>query len=185
MEENEYQRAELVGNQLTSLLDQTGINVTGLAIATDISVNHLRTIKNGKASISSKTAGKIADFFGVEIDVIFSAKLFKLKKWETIETIKNFYEENVNNPQFFVARQGEESIAYFIKKELIPTMFFAEQREVNYVRKYIKKEYKRDFSSKEISRQLNRLTDSGVLSKEDKTGNKSIYLYKLKLKKGS
>ncbi|MET4140949.1 helix-turn-helix transcriptional regulator [Pedobacter sp. UYP1] len=180
MEENEYQRAELIGNQLTSLLDQTGINVTGLAIATDISVNHLRTIKNGKASISSKTAGKIADFFGVEIDVIFSAKLFKLKKWETIETIKNFYKENVNNPQFFVSRQGEESIAYFIKKELIPKMFFAEQREVNYVRKYIKKEYKRDFSSKEISRQLNRLTDSGVLSKEDKTGNKSIYLYKIK-----
>ncbi|KIO77514.1 hypothetical protein TH53_08710 [Pedobacter lusitanus] len=183
MEENEQLRAELVGRQITSLLSQTGISIAGLASATDLSVNHLRTIKNGKASISSKTAGKIADFFELELSVIFSPKLIKLKKWEHIETIRKFYSDNVNNTQFFIARQAEKSVAYFLKTELIPSSFFEEKREVNDVQDYIKKEYKRGFTSKELSRQLNRLADSGVLSKEDKTGNKSIYLYHRKSKK--
>lgn len=185
MKENEQTSSELVGKQVTSLLDQTGISIVGLAIGTEISLNHLRKIKKGTASISSKTAEKIAKFFGVGVDVIFSAELYKLEESENKGNVEKFYKENVNNHKFFVDRQQEESVAYFIGKKLIPSQFFAEHREVNYVKKYIKEEYNLDFSSKEISQHLTRLSEKGILTKEDKTGKKSIYLYKLKSKKGS
>lgn len=185
MKENEYTSSELVGKQVTSLLDQTGISIAGLAIGTEISLNHLRTIKNGTASISSKTAGKIAIFFGVSIDVIFSTELHKLEEPKNQGDIGKFYKENANNREFFVDRQQENSVAYSINTNLIPSQFFAEGREVSYVQKYLREEHGLDFSSKDISQHLTRLSKKGILTKEDKTGNKSIYLYKLKSKKNS
>jgi transcriptional regulator with XRE-family HTH domain len=180
MEQNDQARAEIVGCQIKSLLSQSGLSIVGLAHAIEMSVNHLRTAKNGKASISGKTAGKIADFFGIEIGVLFSARDFRLKKLENIENLQRFYIDNENNPQFFVRRKGENSVAHFLKEILLPSGFFSERREVNEIQSFIKKHYKRDFTSKELSRQLTRLFDAGMLIREDKTGNRSIFLYKNK-----
>ncbi len=181
MEDKDQLRAKTIGSQIESLLKQSGISIIGLASAISMSVNHVRTIKQGKASsISTKTAGKIADFFGIEIGDLFSSEPIKLNNLEELATLQAFYKENENNPKFFEARKGENSIAYFLKNTLVPSGYFREQREVYQVREYAKKEFNKDFDSKEISRQLNRMVESGELEKEDKTGNKSIYVYKNK-----
>lgn len=179
MDLNDQVRAEMVGKQLTSLLAQTGISIVGLAHAIDMSPNHLRTVKNGRASISSKTAGKIADFFEIEIGILFSSKTFKLKKIENIETIRCFYSENEHNSQFFLYGKVKNSVAYFLREVLLPFGFFSENREVNEIQAFAKSKFKKDFSSKELSRQLNRLAVAGLLSKTDKTGNRSIFLYRI------
>ncbi|NRF41127.1 helix-turn-helix domain-containing protein [Pedobacter foliorum] len=180
MEQKHQIRAEIVGKQITSLLAQSGISIVGLAQAIEMSVNHLRTIKNGKASISSKTAGKIADFFEVELGDLFSSKILKLKKWKDIKTIRAFYNANEHNPQFFLHRRGENSVAFFLNKSILPSGFLFNEKEVNEIKSFIKNEFNKDFTSKELSRQLNRLVDSGILTRQDKTGRKSIFLYKLK-----
>lgn len=170
-------RAQTVGRQLTALLVQSEISIVGLAHAIEMSVNHLRTIKNGKASISIKTAGKIADFFDLEIGALFSSKPLTLKKLQDIANVKDFYASNVNNSQFFLHRREENSVAVFLKKILLSSEFLNEEREVNEIQSFIKNGFHKDFTSKELSRQLNRLVNAGMLTKRDKTGRKSIYLY--------
>lgn len=179
MEDKDQLRAKTLGSQIESLLEQSGISIIGLASAINMSVNHLRTIKQGKASsISTKTAGKIADFFGIEIGDLFFSQPIILRNLEEISTIQAFYEENEKNPKFFEARKRENSVAYFLKNDLVPSGYFSEPREVYQVKEYAKEEFNKDFDSKEISRQLNRMVESGELEKQDKTGNKSIYVYK-------
>jgi plasmid maintenance system antidote protein VapI len=172
---------QIIGRQVTSLLDQTGIRVEGLAFAIKMSINHLRTVKAGKASISTRTAGKIADFFEIKVNMLISEKSIKLRKPDKIETIKQFYEENKNNPKFFIDRQRENSVAHFLRTGLIPGGYLNDEREVSEMRVYCLTKYQRKFESKELSRQLGRLVDEGLLSRRDKFGNGTVYLYRKKV----
>lgn len=134
-------------------------------------------IEKGTANITSKMAGRITDFFEIDIKRLYSASPVKIKKAILIPTIKRFYEENERNPQFFIKRKGENSVSHFLKQTLIPYGYFNKNREVNEVRDFAKSQFKRDFTSKELSRELNRMVESGKLIRSDKTGNKSIYLF--------
>ena len=178
-ETNEKERSAIVGRQLGSLLQQAGITIVGLAHAIDMSVNHLRTIKAGKASISSRTAGKIADFFNIEVSQLFSAKSIKIKNIRSIPTVKRFYEENVGNLQFFIRQRKENSLMHFLRTELLKSKYLEEEHDVREIREHCKDNYKRNFTSKALSAQLVRLAEEGVLVRRDKFGNGSVYLYKL------
>lgn len=180
-ETNDQERALAVGRQLRSLLQQAGITIVGLAYAIDMSVNHLRTIRTGKASISSRTAGKIADFFYIEVSQLFSVKPIKIKNIKSIPTIKQFYEENVGNPQFFTNQIKDNSLMHFLRTELLKSKYFEEEHDVGEIRKHCKEKYQRNFSSKALSAQLVRLAEEGALVRRDKFGNGSVYLYKLRI----
>ena len=179
-ETNDKERAAIVGRQLNSLLQQTGITIVGLAHAVDMSVNHLRTIRAGNASVSSRTAGKIADFFDIEVSQLFSAKPVRVKNIRSIPTINRFYEDNVGNPQFFTDQRKENSLMHFLRTELLTTKYLKNEHDVGEIREHCKEIYKRDFTSKALSAQLVRLVKEGLLSKRRKFGNGSVYLYKLK-----
>lgn len=174
-------RSAQVGFHLESLLYQSGLTVIGLSNAINMSPNHLRAIKNGKASISSRTAGKIADFFMIGVDLLFSTKLIKLKRTELIIPLITFYKENEANQEFFIQRKAQNSIGFFLNNTILPSDYLEVERSVREIKNHILSSYRKDFSSKEISRQLTRLVESGKLQKQSKFGNNSIFLYSKKL----
>ncbi len=181
METKENERSIIVGKHLESLLQQSGITIVGLAVGIGMSVNHLRTVKAGKASISSRTAGKISDFFEIEVSQLFSPKPITLKKVENIPTIKQFYVDNSANLEFFInLKKTENSLMYFLRNTLLKSQFLAEERDVKEILMECELEYQRSFTSKALSAQLIRLAKEGALTSRDKFGNGSVYLYKLK-----
>eukprot|EP00388_Colpodella_angusta_P015269 GDKJ01037865.1.p1 GENE.GDKJ01037865.1~~GDKJ01037865.1.p1 ORF type:complete len:182 (-),score=8.75 GDKJ01037865.1:622-1167(-) len=179
MEQNENIRSLIIGKNLNSLLLQTGITITGLAYAIDMSVNHLRTIRLGKASISSRTAGKISDFFEIDVSLLFSSKPIKLKNFKSIDTVSRFYEDNSKNKEFFVNSKEENSLMFFLRKELLKSDFLKVERDVKEIKDYCIKQYQRNYTSKALSAQLLRLSDEGYLEKSKKFENNSVYLFKL------
>lgn len=180
MEQKENIRSLIIGKNLDSLLLQSGITITGLAYAIDMSVNHLRTIRLGKASISSRTAGKISDFFEIDVSLLFSSKLIKLKNIKGIGTLSRFYEDNSKNKEFFIDSKEENSLTYFLRKELLKSDFLNIKRDVKEIKEYCFKQYQRNYTSKALSAQLLRLSEEGDLERSKKFANSSVYLYKLK-----
>ncbi|WP_257670893.1 hypothetical protein [Parapedobacter tibetensis] len=55
-----------------------------------------------------------------------------------------------------------------------------EGQTVGHLIEYCEEKYNRELNSQEASRELRRLYQKGILDREDKFGNGSVYLYKLK-----
>lgn len=180
MKAKENSSSSIVGKNLTSLLLQSGITITGLAYAIEMSVNHLRTIRLGKASISSRTADKISTFFEIEVSLLFSTKSIKLKNINNIETVNNFYRDNSKNAEFFSNNKEENSLMYFLRKELLKSNFLEIERDVKDIKQHCINQYERNYSSKSLSAQLLRLSEEGYLERSKKFANRSVYLYRLK-----
>ncbi|QEC51505.1 hypothetical protein EDD80_1027 [Anseongella ginsenosidimutans] len=141
--------------------------------------NHVRRIEAGKSNITSRTAGKIAGFFNVEIAVLYASGFPKVRKIEEIPAVSRFYKDNENNPQFFISGKDESSIAYFVREILLKKKkYFLKEREVaDVVNESKRKEYGKSFKSKAISQELIRLVGKGLLARKDKTGNGKRFLY--------
>ncbi|UBM60799.1 hypothetical protein LAG90_09140 [Marinilongibacter aquaticus] len=94
-----------------------------------------------------------------------------------IEPIAKFYKENEKNAKFFINRRGEYSVAAFLRNTLMADPFMREGKEVSEIIEYCSRTYHRDMKSQELSRELRRLHQKGVLFGKDKFGNGAIYLY--------
>lgn len=172
------EQAKIIARNVHHIRIWLDLTPKGFSAAVDISVNHLRLIERGESNITSRTAGKIADFAGIEVKHLFSLTLPKLKKPENIPTVKKFYEDNRENYKYFISRKGENSVANFIRTVLIPDGYFKKQRKiVGIIVRDCRVEYKKRFTSKELSRQLGRLADKGALSKKDPTGTGKKFAY--------
>jgi len=180
MDAKENSSSLIVGKNLNSLLLQSGITITGLAYAIEMSVNHLRTIRLGKASISSRTADKISKFFEIEVSLLFSAKPIKLKNIKSIETLINFYKDNSKNIEFFTNKKEENSLMHFLRKELLKSDFLKTARDVKEIKDFCSNQHQRDYTSKALSAQLLRLFEEGYLERRKKFTNSSVYLYRIK-----
>lgn len=178
-----------VGKNLTSLLDQTGITIIGFSHGANISLNHARVIKNGKSSITSKTARKIADFFEIEAGLLFLPKIIKLKDPLKIASIAKFYQDNIDNIQFFTKKALENRVSFILYNYLIPDEIMSNWirsfQIVNYVnenKKYQK--YKDLFNIRNVSKALERIYKStDALDKNDLYGNGKVFQYKRKMTK--
>lgn len=179
MEDKDKGRAKIIGRNLESLLQQSGITIIGLTSAIGMSVNHLRTVEKGTASITKKTASKIATFFGISTATLLSEDPIILDDIQEISTIASFYRENENNSNFFTSTKGKKGATYFVKDMMENTFFFQEQREVYQVKQEMKKLYHLDFDSKELSQVLTRLTLSGELEKKLKYKSRATNLYQI------
>lgn len=177
MEDKDQALAEIVAKNVKSLLTQSRITISGLAEGTSVSINHLRTIIKGEASITGRTAGKIAYFFEIEVGQLFSSAPIQLKDIELIDTIRKFYEGNSNNPQYFEDRKTEKSVSHYIENQVVPSGFLAEERSVYEVVKKVNSDSDLESTSKEVSRILTRLTAKGILEKEMIVGNKKRFKY--------
>jgi transcriptional regulator with XRE-family HTH domain len=174
---NKRKTSEIVAVNVIFLRTIADLTLQGFISAIGISMTYLRKIEKGEANITSKLADKIANLFEINTDCIYSEKTIKLKAIDQIAPLKRFYEENKNNAKYFISRKSEDSVAYFLKSILIPTGYFAKGYEVSEIQYYIKKTYNKDFSSKDLSRELNRLVKKNILFKKDVFGNQSIYSF--------
>lgn len=186
IEKNENQQSINVGKNLTSLLEQTGITVTGFSFGAKISLNHCRLIKNGKASISSKTAGKIADFFEIEVGLLFLSRNIKLKDPIKIPSILAFYKENIENDKFFSEKAKDGKVAIILKDKLINEEIMGNwvrtYQIIEYVRNSKKyKKYRNLFNIRNVSKALGRIYDSSeLLDRKDMRNNGKVFQYKKK-----
>jgi len=166
-----------VGNNIKSLRIQAGLTAEGLTFALDISISYTLMIQRGATSISSKLAKRIANFFNIEVSQLYSDKKIVLNQPLKVEPIYKFYKENENNPKFFIKRRSEYSVAAFIKNYLLSDPFLKEGRDVSEIIKYSYEKYGRELTSQELSRELRRLFNKGLLNRIDKFGNGTSFKY--------
>lgn len=169
--------SKIVGNNVNKLRIKTSLTLEGLTFALQISISYLMMIEKGTANISAKMANRISDFFEITIEQLYSRKEIKLKSPLDVPTIKAFYEQNNNNPNFFIHRRSEYSVAYFLKSILINDNFMLIKHDSGEIRNYCLIKYKREFSSQELSRELRRLFLKKELKRCRKFDNDSVYQY--------
>lgn len=173
-----------VGKNLTSLLEQTGITIVGFSQAVGISLNHARVIMNGKASITQRTADKIASFFEIELGRLFLDETLNLNDPLDIPKIKEFYKNNEQNANYFRGRSKEKSITYLIINKLIHETIFDDWTRVgellhfiNEAEKYSK--YKNIYTHKGISKALGRIfLKYDILQRKDYGKNGKVFVYR-------
>jgi len=175
--ENNANLSIIVGRNVTHLRNQAGLTVEGITFAFSISISYALMIQRGAANISSKLAKNIATFFGIEVAQLYSAKSISLKSPQSIITISNFYEENQENAKFFIHRRSEYSVASFVRNILLIDSYTSEKHTIGEIRIYSKDNYRRDLDSQELSREVRRLYLKGILKREAKFKNGSVYLY--------
>ena len=173
-----------VGKNLCSLLEQSGITVLGFSNATGISLNHARVIKNGKASITLKTAEKIASFFSIEPGILFLETAIILEDPRSIPTISDFYINNDGNEKFFVTKVNEGSITLLLKNQIIPSDLFNNWVRSKDLLMYLIKtkshlQFKKIFNAKSISKALSRIyLETDLLDRDDLRKNGRVFRYK-------
>lgn len=170
----------VVGKNVKNLRKQAGLTIEGLAFALSISISYTLMIERGAANISSKLAIKIAGFFDIDVAQIYTDKPIKLKPQVTLNSLSDFYEENAQSPEFFIKRRSEYSVATFLRNILLEDPIMLKGHTVGELIEHSKYKYKRELDSQELSRELRRLYLKDVLDRDDKFGNGSVYLYKLK-----
>lgn len=175
----------IFGKNVKHLRLQTGLTIEGLTFALSISISYTLMIERGTANVSSSLAKRIANFFDVEVAQLYTDKTINLKSPLKISSIEKFYQENEQNAKFFIQRRAEYSVASFLRNVLLADSVILEGHTVSELIEYSHKKYKRELNSQELSRELRRLYKKGVLDREDKFDNGSVYLYKLNIENGN
>lgn len=171
--------ANVVASNVKKWRIQSGLTVEGFASAISISVSYVRRIQNGKANITTGLGERITNFLQLDSDDLYKIKSPDLKQFDSIAPLKEFYISNERNPQFFINRQKENNLAHFLRTELLNDNFMNDEHDVGQIQIRCLEEHSRKFDSKELSRELGRLVDKGLLVKRDKFGNGTVFLYKI------
>lgn len=185
MKQNADRNSNLnVGKNLTTLLQQTGLTISGFSHATNISLNHARIIKNGRASITIRTANKIADFFQIEVGYLFLPTPIKLKSPTEIPNIAKFYKENIENKAFFTATAHDKQVMFILTHHLILGGVLDDWTRSKEIIDYVnnKKElaaYRNLFNIRNVSKALSRIFNSTtILERRDMRGNGKVFQYR-------
>jgi transcriptional regulator with XRE-family HTH domain len=178
MDNKEY---TLIKKQLISLMDQSDLTINGLAEGTNLSSMTIRKILLQQTKPSVQTLEKITAFFEITISQLFSEKLIKIKRIEDIEALKDFYEDNKSNPEYFNSRSKEGIATYFLRNVLIKDQYFSEPRRAKEIHLFIKEnpKYSKNLNPKVIAKILERMYNEGILKRMDKTGKKSVFYYSI------
>lgn len=179
MSKIDHHTAQIVANNLAFLMKHYGLTVYGIEAGTGIEVHTINRILSKRTNISTGSAKKLADFFGITVDVLFSSKPIKVKKIDNTPSIKRFYEENPLNNKYFQSRQKENVVARFLRTVLVNDPYLNEGRRAGNISSHIKNLYKKDFNRETVNKELARMYQEGILQREDKTGKGSVYYYSL------
>ncbi|PWG81189.1 helix-turn-helix domain-containing protein [Pararcticibacter amylolyticus] len=170
----------IVGRNIKELRIQANLTIEGLTFALSISISYTLMIERGAANISTRLAKKIANFFDIEMAQLYSSKPIKIRPLKILP-VEQFHKDNKNNPKFFLSKRTEYSVASFLRNVLLSDEFVLEYHSVGDLRNFSKEKYQRDLNSQELSRELRRLYMKGILERDDRFNNGSVYLYKLKI----
>jgi transcriptional regulator with XRE-family HTH domain len=172
--------AEIVSNNLNALMQRYDLTATGVAAGANLEVHSVNRILSKTTNISTQSAKKLATFFGITIDKIFSESKIKFQNLDNTPTLKQFYEDNILNTTYFQSKAKENVVAHFLKTRLINDSILLEGKRASYITMHIKEKYKKDFDPKVVAKVLYRMSQVGLLEREDKTGKGSVYYYSIK-----
>ena len=165
-------------------MKQADLTIVGIAEGTNLSTLTIRKILKAETRASQATLDKIATFFDIKIEQLYSEKYIKLKRLEEISCLKEFYINNSSNNTYFISRAKENVVAHFLKNELIYDDFFNKGRRAREIAQYIElnPKYGKTFEPKVIAKELDRMFKKGLLNREDKTGEGAVFYYSIKVK---
>ncbi|WP_028295221.1 helix-turn-helix domain-containing protein [Olivibacter sitiensis] len=170
-------RAKIVAKNLKTLMDTYRLTVHGVEAGAGIEVHTLNRILNLNTNISPNTAQRLADFFGIGIDQIFSSKMARLRRLDQVPTLKNFYVESKLNKKYFQDRVKEDVVTEFLKAVMLLDPFFNTGKRAKEITDHINGKYDKDFNSKTVAKVLSRLWGIGLLKREDRTGKGKVFYY--------
>lgn len=175
-ENNEINK--IVGTNFKSIRIQAGLTKDAMAFGLEKSISYILMIERGAANISQKLAKEICDFFEIKISQLYNNKPIKIKPVAKNNRLKIFYEENSNNEKFFIDRRKEYSTAAFIREVLIPENVLDNFITVGEIITISKRDFNRILESQELSRELRRSFKKGILERNDKFKNGTVYEYR-------
>lgn len=174
--------SKIVSSNLEQLMAHYDLTTYALESGAELEIHTINKILSQKTNISTYSAKKIAAFFDISIDALFSVKPLKLRKIESTPSIKKFYADNKLNDKYFKTRQEENTVAKFIRKIALTDSTFQTNRRAGKIAEYIEEKYKNGYLAETIRKELDRMYQEGTLEREDKTGAGAVFYYKLKNK---
>ncbi len=180
MNKIDYATAEIVSKNLEFLMRHFGLTVHGVEAGTGIEVHTINRILSKSTNISTSTAKKIANLFGVTVDILFASKPIKVKGIENTPSVKLFYEENPLNDKYYQVRQKENVVARFLRSVIAKDPFLNVAQRAGKISSHIKLKYKKEFNRETVNKELARMCQEGILEREDHTGHGAVFYYKLK-----
>lgn len=172
----------IIKKHLQSLMEQADLTIEGMAEGADLSSLTIRKILTAKTNASQITISKIATFFNLKIEKLYSEKPIKLKKLDEVPILQDFYTTYKSNNTFFLSRAKENVVAHFLKNILLKDNFMRIGRRAKDITIYIKTnpKYNKNFDAKVIAKVLDRMYKQNLLEREDKTGEGAVFYYKVR-----
>ncbi len=170
--------SKIIGRNFKTLRLKAGLTSKGIAFALKISISYVLMIERGGANLSQEKLESICNFFDIPVSLFVSEKLPKLDLSRKKGLISSFYIQNKHNHDFFIERKKEYKVATFLKDVLLSDGIFNEERSVKEIITYSKGKFARVLKSQEVSRELRRLYEKGVLARRKKYESSTSYLYR-------
>lgn len=158
---------ERVGGNLAMLKKSANVSFEKIALATDISVSHVRNACSGEANISLLYLEKFASFFGVDESRLFEES-FRLPDRKELQ----------NNIEKYLISTGFSTVYNF--KELGPTFIVESFIQKDFtastplfagqIKDLVNQKNKTSYKTNDVSRVLNNLSEQGIIIKIN-TGN--------------
>lgn len=158
---------ERVGGNLATLKKSANVSFEKIALATDISLSHVRNACSGEANISLLYLEKFANFFGVD-EARLLEESFRLPDRKELQ---NSIEKYLISTGFSTVHNFKELgptfiVESFLQKDFTSaTPLFAGQ-----IKDLINQKNKTSYKTNDVSRVLNNLSEQGIIHKID-TGN--------------
>ena len=172
--------AAIVAQNLKTLMTHYNLTVYGVEIGTGLEVHTINKILKKRTNLSTTSAKKIAAFFDITVDVLFSGKPLKLRKIENTPTIKKFYEDYPLNNKYYITRHKENAVGQFLRKVMIGDPNFEKGQRAGKIADYIEQKYAKGFKTETVRKELERMYAEGFLEREDRSGAGAVFFYKVK-----
>ena len=156
----------VIRNRIKLIMEIAGLEVAGFAEFTKVSVSHIYAILNGRKSLTSQTANKIAIGFKLNGWNILNPD-FKITESIKSTALNKFYADHQEATDYFKATIAERKDSYFFEHELIPTGIFDKPVYVWQVREACIA-LGRNLSSKQIAQIADHLATNKKLGTENR-----------------
>ncbi|MEP0712288.1 helix-turn-helix transcriptional regulator [Algoriphagus sp.] len=165
---------KILSENLKSLRKQALIKIKGIEAYLGIDGGHYRKYEypDNEITPNVNTLSRISKFYGVTLDDLIKRKNLILGSDLTeLESFKKIYSAF---PEYFM---DSLSVPDFIRLKVFPLSEMKSGLKVSEIIDLFPDEA---INSKSLSRELSRMVNRGKLGREDSSGKRSVFIYKLK-----
>jgi transcriptional regulator with XRE-family HTH domain len=163
----------ILANNLRSLRKQALLSINGIDAYTNQSSDHIRQLENIRNFVTPNVNTLLP--YSVLYDVTVNDLLTKpdLKLGTNLEELETFRKKHKDFEDYFI---DTLSTPDFIRLKILP---LPQMKTGIKVMEIINLFPEANLKSKSLSRELSRLVEKGTLIREDLSGKRAVYIYKL------